>query len=88
MVYCFGILFELCLKICNMSPISLKLQASWDEVKERMKENDIRLTDADLVYDPGHEEELLLRLEKIMNKTRPEIIAYIESISANTGLSG
>ena len=88
MVYCFGTLFELCFKISNMSPISLKLQASWDEVKERMKENDLRLTDADLVYDPGHEEELLLRLEKIMNKTRPEIIAYIESISANTGLSG
>ena len=88
MVYCFGILFQLFFKIFNMSPISLKLQASWDEVKERMKENDLRLTDADLVYDPGHEEELLLRLEKIMNKTRPEVIAYIESISGNTGLSG
>jgi len=71
-----------------MNPISIKLQASWEEVKERMKENDLRLTDADLIYEPGHEEELLIRLEKIMNKTRPEVIAYIESISANQGLAG
>jgi len=71
-----------------MNAISLKLQASWEEVKERMKENDLRLTDADLMYEPGHEEELLIRLEKIMNKTRPEVIAYIESISANEGLAG
>ena len=71
-----------------MNPISIKLQASWEEVKERMKENDLRLTDADLIYEPGHEEELLIRLEKIMIKTRPEVIAYIESISANEGLAG
>ena len=71
-----------------MNAISIKLQAPWEEVKERMKENDLRLTDADLMYEPGHEEELLIRLEKIMNKTRPEVIAYIESISANEGLAG
>ncbi|TMI65362.1 MAG: general stress protein CsbD [Bacteroidetes bacterium] len=71
-----------------MNAISIKLQTPWEEVKERMKENDLRLTDADLMYEPGHEEELLIRLEKIMNKTRPEVIAYIESISANEGLAG
>jgi len=71
-----------------MDPIIINLQSSWDEVKERMKENDPRLTDSDLVYEPGHEEELLQHLERIMNKTRPEVIAYIESISANQDLSG
>lgn len=71
-----------------MEPIIIKLEASWDEVKERMKENDPRLTDSDLVYEPGHEEELLQHLERIMNKTRPEVIAYIESISANRDLAG
>lgn len=69
-------------------PIRLKLEASWEEVKEHMKENDIRLTDADLEYEPGREEELLQRLEKIMNKPRQEIIAYIESISANKDQAG
>lgn len=70
-----------------MNPISMNLQASWEEVKEKMKENDPRLTDTDLVYEPGHEEELLQHLEKIMNKTRPEVIAYIESISSNSNKS-
>lgn len=65
----------------------LRLQAPWETVKERMKENDINLTDADLEYEPGNEEELLQRLEKIMNKPRQQIIAYIESISANTDLA-
>jgi len=66
----------------------LNLGAPWEEVKERMMENDINLTDADLVYEPGREDELLSRLEKIMNKPREEIIAYIESISYNKGLAG
>ena len=71
-----------------MNPISLKLQASWEEVKERMKENDINLTDEDLEYIPGKEEELIQRLEKIMNRSRDQVIAYIESISSNEHLAG
>ena len=68
--------------------IRINLEAPWEEVKERMKESNIDLTDADLEYEPGKEEELLSRLEKIMNKSRPDIIAYIESISSNQDLSG
>ena len=66
----------------------LKLQAPWEKVKDRMKENDINLTDEDLEYIPGKEEELILRLEKIMNRSHDEIIAYIESISSNEDLAG
>ena len=68
--------------------IGLKLEAPWEEVKERLKENDSRITDADLEYEPGKEEELLDRLGKIMNKPHNEVIAYIESISFNKGLAG
>jgi len=66
----------------------LRLQAPWEKVKERMKENDIHLTDADLEYEPGKEEDLLQRLEKLMNKSRQQVIAYIESISANEDMAG
>ena len=66
----------------------LKLQAPWETVKERMKENDINLTNEDLEYIPGKEEELLQRLEKIMNRSRDQVIAYIESISSNEDLAG
>ena len=68
--------------------INIKLEAPWEEVKERMKESNINLTDTDLEYEPGKEDELLSRLEKIMNKPRSEIIAYIESISSNKDLAG
>lgn len=68
--------------------IMLRLQAPWKEVKERMKENDSSLTDEDLEYIPGKEEELLQRLEKLTNKSRHQIIAYIESISSNEDLAG
>ena len=66
----------------------LKLQAPWDVVKEKMKENDINLTDKDLEYIPGKEEELIQRLEKIMNRSRDQVVSYIESISSNEGLAG
>ena len=65
-----------------------KLDAPWEKVKERMKENDINLTDADLEYEPGQEEELIQRLEKLMDKPRYQVIAYIESISSNEDLAG
>ena len=68
--------------------INIKLEAPWEVVRERMKESNINLTDADLVYEPGKEDELLSRLEKIMNKSRREIIAYIESVSSNKDLAG
>ena len=68
--------------------IVLRLQAPWEKVKERMKENDINLTDAALEWEPGNEDDLLQRLEKLMNKPREQIIAYIESISSNEGLAG
>jgi hypothetical protein len=52
------------IKTLDMNPISIKLQAPWDEVKRRMKENDPPHC-SELVYEPGHEEELLMRLEKL-----------------------
>jgi flagellar motor component MotA len=70
------------------NPSGFKLDAPWEKVKERMKENDISLTDADLAYEPGKEEELLQRLEKLMNKSRQQVIAYIESISSNEDMAG
>jgi len=66
----------------------LRLKAPWETVKERMKENDVNLTDEDLEYIPGKEEELIQRLEKIMNRSRDQVIAYIESISSNEHLAG
>ncbi len=62
-----------------------KLQKPWERVKETLKEINVDLTDDDLAYQPGQEEQLLERLEKKMKKSKPEIKALIESVSANKG---
>jgi hypothetical protein len=61
----------------------LKLQAPWSEVKEQLKENNIDLTDEDLEYSPGKENELLERLQLKMNRSKKDIQSLIESISFN-----
>ncbi len=66
----------------------LKLGAPWDEVKEKLKENDLTLSDEDLDYAPGREQELLERLSRKSNKTPEEIKEYIESIAANAAKAG
>jgi uncharacterized protein YjbJ (UPF0337 family) len=66
----------------------LKLQAPWEQVKERLKENDVHLSDEDLDYIPGQEDKLLERLKGKLGKNKEEIRAYIESISANDDAAG
>jgi hypothetical protein len=65
----------------------LKLMAPWQEVKEHIKETNIELTDEDLDYLPGKEEQLLRHLSEKMNRTPEEIRAWIESISFNKGIA-
>ena len=62
-----------------------KLDQPWEVVKEHLKENNINLTDEDLEYRPGKEEQLLEHLEKKMHLGRERIIELIESISSNRG---
>ena len=68
-----------------MGHFKLQLERTWEDVKEDLKENNISLTDEDLDYQPGEEDQLLERLEKKMNKSKAEIKALIESISSNEG---
>lgn len=64
-----------------MANQKLKLETPWPEVKEKIKEVNYDLTDADLVYEPGKEDELLNRLSKKMHKSAEEVKGWIESIS-------
>jgi hypothetical protein len=73
------------IKNIAMPAYQFKLQKPWDEVKEDLKENNIELTDEDLEYQPGHEDELLTRLEKKMKLSKERIRELIESISYNEG---
>ena len=71
-----------------MNSSKFKLNASWEIVKERMKENNINLTDEDLEYEPGKEDELLERLQTKIKRPKEDIKILIESISSNTERAG
>ena len=66
----------------------LKLAGSWEEVREKLKETNINLTDEDLDYEPGKEDELLERLQQKINKPKKEIRELIESVAVNSGKAG
>lgn len=52
---------------------------NWDESSKKLKEQFSQLTDADLKFEPGKEDDLLNRIEKRINKKQPEIINIINS---------
>lgn len=64
---------------------TLHLESPWNLVKEKIKETNIELTDEDLQYTPGQEQDLLARLSNKMNMNPEEIRSWIESLSSNTG---
>ena len=63
----------------------LKLHSSWDEVKEKIKEINLDITDSDLDI---NEDEAVERLSKKLHKTAAEIKAWIESVSENKTIAG
>ena len=64
---------------------SIHLAVPWPETKEKIKEANIELTDADLDYSPGKEDELLAHLSQKMKMNQDDVKSWIESISSNKG---
>ncbi|MES2430273.1 MAG: hypothetical protein V4556_05000 [Bacteroidota bacterium] len=64
---------------------TLKFDAPWEEVKEKLKEANPDLSDEDLQYIPGQEDELLERLAKKMNRDVEHIRGWVESVAYNEG---
>jgi uncharacterized protein YjbJ (UPF0337 family) len=58
----------------------LKMKGSWNEVKGRLKQKYADLTDDDLMFAEGKEEELFGRLQKRLGKSKDEIKKEIEKI--------
>ena len=57
----------------------LTIKGTWNEVKGKMKQKYGQLTDDDLAFAEGKEDELLGRLQKKLGKTKDEIRREIES---------
>jgi uncharacterized protein YjbJ (UPF0337 family) len=59
---------------------NLQFKGNWNEVKGKLKQKYARLTDDDLTFAEGKDEELLGRLEKRLGKTKEELRMEIESL--------
>ena len=58
----------------------LTIEGNWNEIKGKLKQKYGDLTDNDLTFAKGKEEELYGRLQKKLGKTKEEIQREIESI--------
>lgn len=63
-----------------MESWKLKLNGSWNEVKGRIKKAYADLSDDDLAYEDGKDDQLVGRLQTKLGKTKEEVIKWIESI--------
>ncbi len=60
------------------SPTKLKIKGNWNEAKGKLKQKYADLTDDDLLYVEGKEDELYGRLQKKLGKSREEIEKILE----------
>lgn len=62
----------------------LKIKGNWNELKGKLKQKYADLTDDDLLFAEGKEDELLGRLEKKLGKKKDELEKIIDEIQSRT----
>jgi len=63
-----------------MSATNDKIKGNWNQLKGKAKKQYADLTDDDVTYVEGQEDELLGRLQEKLGKTKDEITAWIDSL--------
>ncbi len=68
----------------NQQPLNimtkLEIKGSWNETKGKLKQKYAQLTDDDLLFAEGKEDELLGRLEKKTGQTKQQLRDTIEKL--------
>ena len=59
----------------------LRIKGNWNELKWKIKQQWGDLTDDDLMYEEGREDELLGKIQKKTGKSREEIVNYINNLN-------
>lgn len=57
-----------------------RIRSNWNDKKGKLKENFSELSEADLYYNKGEEEELVDRIQKKTGKSKDEVIRILEEI--------
>jgi uncharacterized protein YjbJ (UPF0337 family) len=73
-----GIVFNPITKTFIMDKLELK--GKWNEIKGKIKQEHGDLTDDDLRYEEGKDDELLGRLQQKLGKGKDELVAWIRSL--------
>ena len=55
-------------------------KGNWNELKGKLKKSYAELTDNDLLYEEGHEDELYGRLQQRLGKTKEEVKKLFEDL--------
>ena len=63
-----------------MNSDEFKLKGNWNELKGKIKQQYGQLTDDDLVYEDGKDDELLGRIQKKIGKTKEQVIDWIQKL--------
>lgn len=63
----------------SKSGATFKITGNWNAQSKQLKEKFPQLTDADLKFESGKENELLSRLQTKLNKKREEVIDLINN---------
>lgn len=63
-----------------MSSTTDKIKGNWNQIKGKVKSKYGELTDDDLAYAEGKEDELLGRIQKRTGKAKDEIKDFIDSL--------
>jgi len=63
-----------------MSTFQGKLKGNWNQIKGMLKQEWADLTDDDLLYEEGREDELIGRIQKKTGETKEEINAFIDEL--------
>jgi uncharacterized protein YjbJ (UPF0337 family) len=66
--------------------MKLQMKGNWNEVKGKLKQKYGQLTDDDLMFAEGKEDELLGRLQKRVGRTKDQLRAEIEEMWFPHGL--
>ena len=60
--------------------MKLQMKGTWNEIKGKLKQKYGQLTDDDLAFADGKEDELLGRLQKSLGSTKDELASEIEEM--------
>jgi uncharacterized protein YjbJ (UPF0337 family) len=58
----------------------LTLKGNWNELKGKMKQANADLTDDDLQYEEGKDDEFIGRMQQKLGKTKDEVVDWIRSL--------